>query len=75
MREIHLGPGDVLRLAVESDGDGARVIVRLGNGRWRPMTADKARAVGELFIQAADEVGHVPARAPGLTTSPGATSV
>lgn len=56
MREIHIGPGDVLRLAVESDGDGARVIVRLGNGRWRPMTADKARAVGELFVQAADEV-------------------
>lgn len=56
MREIALGPGDAFRIAIEEDDRGPRVIFRLGNGRWRPVSAEKARDMAELLNQAANEV-------------------
>jgi hypothetical protein len=56
MREIPLGPGDAFRIAVEEDSRGSRVLIRLGNGRWRPVSAEKARYMAELLNQAANEV-------------------
>jgi hypothetical protein len=53
MMELHLGPGDVARLAVEQDDNGARLLLRMGNGRWRPLTP---REFAELLVKGANEV-------------------
>ena len=56
MRELHIAPGDVFRIAVEEDDRGPRVIIRMGNGRWRPLSAARARSMAELLNQAANDV-------------------
>lgn len=60
MRELHIAPGDVVRIMVEEDADGRRVLLRVGNGRHRALTPERARALAQLLIMAAIEASTVP---------------
>lgn len=59
MRELHLSPGDVARVAVEADDKGARVLLRLGNGRYRSISPARARLLAQLLITGAIEADEL----------------
>lgn len=61
MREVHIAPGVVATVMVEEDVEGRRVLLRIGNGRHRPLRPLVADALGDLLKQAAAECRAVPA--------------
>ena len=56
MREIALSAGKSAQVAVEEDADGARVLLRIGNGRFHPIRALSAEQLAAALTQAAIEV-------------------
>lgn len=51
MRELHIGEGETVRVAVER----RTVLLAVGPLAWRPLTRRLARDLARLLIQAADE--------------------
>jgi len=61
MREVFLDPvagqrsAASVQVAVEQDGHGARVLIRMGGGRWRSLSGKRSRDLAMVLVTAAAE--------------------